>query len=207
MEQQHQVALNHELPFYRTPEEIRDAVARGELVELHGSPVYEVADFVNLPYLHPAARHFVVRTAAQYQDACGEPLVVTSAVRATTQQPPNAHELSVHPAGIAVDLRISQEPACREWLESKMLMLEEEGVINGIRERRPPHYHVAVFPAQYMAYVGERTAEDAEIVPVAEEEAAARRSLGWVVVLGIGILLLLALLRFASPRTPHAPAP
>jgi hypothetical protein len=205
MQQQHQVALDHDLAFFHTVEEIRHAVARGELVEMHGSEVYEVADFVDLPYLHPAARLFVTRTAAMYHEECGHPLVVTSGVRATTRQPRNSHPLSVHPTGIAVDLRVSPEPQCREWLEGKMLALEEEGVINGIREFRPPHYHVAVFPAQYMAYVGEALAAEAGIIDPVEEEAAARSLLVWLVFVGVAALILFGsglLLR----RQPGAPA-
>jgi hypothetical protein len=205
MQQQHQVALMHELPFYRTEEEILEAIARGELVEMHGSAVYEVANFVDLPYLHPAARLFVTRTAAQYHEACGRPLVVTSGVRATTQQPRNAHSLSVHPTGIAVDLRVHPEEECQQWLESKMLALEEEGVINGIREFRPPHYHVAVFPAQYMAYVGEALAAEAGILEP-EEAAPARTLLSWLVFLGATVLVLLALAMLVRQRRRQTPA-
>jgi hypothetical protein len=206
MQQQHQVALDHGLPFYQTVQEIREAVTRGELVEMHGSEVYEVAGFVDLPYLHPAARLFVTRTAAQYYEACGQPLVLTSGVRATGRQPPNAHALSVHPTGIAVDLRVSQEPACREWLETKMMALEEEGVINGIREFRPPHYHVAVFPAQYMAYVAEQLIEEGGTAEplVAQEEA--RTLLSWLLYVVIAALLFLAAAQWARRRNRQLPA-
>jgi hypothetical protein len=190
MEQQHRVAVEHDLTFFRTVEEIRAAVSRGDLVEMPGSEFYTVADFVDLPYLHPAARLFVTRTAAMYHEACGEQLVVTSGVRATTRQPPNAHALSVHPTGIAVDLRVSQQAACREWLEAKMLRLEDAGVVNGIREFRPPHYHIAVFPSQYMAYVGEQLARDADFTGVEEPAAAGRGPL--LVLLLLGALALLA---------------
>jgi hypothetical protein len=207
MQQQHQVAVGHGLTFYQTVQEIRDAVDGGELVEMHGSSVYEVAGFVDLPYLHPAARLFVTRTAAQYYEECGQPLVVTSGVRAAGRQPPNAHALSVHPAGIAVDLRVSPVEECRAWLESKMLALEEEGVINGIREFRPPHYHVAVFPAQYMTYVGERLAAEASFAPGAPEaEEVGRRLLGWLTFVVIAALLLLAAGVAARRFGPRAPA-
>lgn len=42
---------------------------------------------------------------------------------------------------------------CRNWLESTLLYLEEAGVLEATRERRPPHFHVAVFPDQYGGYV------------------------------------------------------
>lgn len=184
MVQQHNVALEHGLSFYQTEEEIRNAAAEGELVQLPGDENYEVADFVDLPYVHPAARTFVERTAALYREACGEQLVVTSGVRAIANQPPNAHALSVHPAGMAVDLRVSPVEECRQWLENKLLALEQQGVLNGIREFRPPHYHVAIFPEPYIAYVeAQRAAEAAETEPAAPEETAESRLWGLLAVL------------------------
>jgi hypothetical protein len=153
MVQQNRVAQDHGLDFYRSSADIREAVARGDLVELTGNEDYAVADFVRHPFLQPEAKLFVERLAAQYRKACGQKLVVTSAVRPSNGQPSNAHQLSVHPAGMAVDLRVSDRASCRSWLESTLLGLERRGVLNGIREFHPPHYHVAVFPRQYMAYV------------------------------------------------------
>jgi hypothetical protein len=160
MEQQNMVARQHELAFYRTGEEIGAAVERGDLVPLRGNDDYDVADFVRYPYAHPAAVLFVERLSAQYREECGQKLVVTSAVRPTSGQPRNAHELSVHPAGMALDLRVSDRAACRSWLEGALMNLERRGVINGIREYNPPHYHVAVYPEQYAAYAAERMASE-----------------------------------------------
>jgi hypothetical protein len=175
MVEQNRVAKNHGLTFFRTAEQIRTAVARGDLVELPGNENYQVADFVRYPYAQPEVRLFIERLSAQYREACGQQLVVTSAVRPSSGQPRNAHELSVHPAGMAVDLRVSDRAACRSWLESALLGLERRGVLNGIREFNPPHYHVAVFPQQYMAYVEERLEVEAEgAVEVAAAEAAER---------------------------------
>ncbi|HYW06042.1 MAG TPA: hypothetical protein VE913_03745, partial [Longimicrobium sp.] len=67
--------------------------------------------------------------------------------------PGNAHTLSVHPAGMAVDFRVSRNAECRTWLEGTLLGLERAGVLDVTRERMPPHYHVAVFPDAYSAYV------------------------------------------------------
>jgi nucleoid-associated protein YgaU len=61
---------------------------------------------------------------------------------------------------MAVDIRRSSNRYCREWLEDLLLYLEGQGVIEAVRERRPPHYHVAVFPKKYEAYV-ESLPEDA----------------------------------------------
>ncbi|CAN5720385.1 hypothetical protein BH23GEM9_BH23GEM9_12540 [soil metagenome] len=173
MELQNRVAKDHGLSFHRTPAGIRAGVAAGELVELPGNADYAVADFVSYPYLQPAAKLFVERLSAEYRAACDQKLVVTSAVRPSNGQPRNAHALSVHPAGMAVDLRVSDRAACREWLEDALLEMETRGVLNGIREQRPPHYHVAIFPEQYLAYAAERQAEqDAVAVAVAKHEEA-----------------------------------
>jgi hypothetical protein len=172
MVEQNRVAKDHGLSFYRTPDEIRQGVARGELTELSGNADYEVADFVRFAYLQPAVHLFVERLAAQYREACGQKLVVTSAVRPSNGQPVNSHRLSVHPAGMAVDLRVSDRAACRDWLENALLNLERRGVLNGIREFHPPHYHVAVYPEQYLAYAEQRIAAEAE---AREAELAAQR--------------------------------
>lgn len=181
MVQQNTVAKEHGLTFYRTAADIRGAVAAGDLVELTGNENYEVASFVRHPYLQPEGKLFIERIAAQYRETCGQKLVVTSAVRPTTGQPSNSHRLSVHPAGMAIDLRVSDRASCRDWLETALLNLERQGVLNGIREFNPPHYHVAVFPAPYMAYVEERLAietaqkeeEEAHAVAAAEVELPA----------------------------------
>jgi hypothetical protein len=96
---------------------------------------------------------FIERLGRQYFDAHGTPLVVTSLTRPAENQPRNAHQLSVHPAGMAVDFRVPQDARARAWLESALLQLENRGILDVTRERYPPHYHVAVFPAAYRAYV------------------------------------------------------
>jgi hypothetical protein len=173
MKQQNLVAKQHELAFYRTSADIHAAVARGELVELTGNEDYAVADFVRHPFVHDAVRVFVERLSAQYRAACGQQLVVTSAVRPSNGQPSNAHALSVHPAGMAVDLRVSDRAECRAWLEDALLTMERAGVLNGIREHHPPHYHVAVFPEPYLVYAAEQMAAEPPPVAAAPEPAVA----------------------------------
>jgi hypothetical protein len=171
MVEQNQVARTHELAFYRTTEDIHAAVDRGELVPLDGNENYDVADFVRHPFAHPAARLFVERVSAQYREACGQKLVVTSAVRPSNGQPRNAHQLSVHPAGMAVDLRVSDRAECRAWLEDTLMAMERNGLLNGIREHHPPHYHVAIYPEPYMAYAAEQMKNEPAPAPVVEEAA------------------------------------
>jgi hypothetical protein len=212
MAQQHRVAVEHGLTFFRTEAQIHEAVARGELMELPGGADYAVADFVDLPYLHPAGKLFVERTAALYREACGEPLVVTSGVRAIEDQPWNAHDLSVHPAGMAVDVRVSAEQSCRAWLEEKLQTLEALRVLNGIREFRPPHYHVAVFPEPYTAYAAANPIAAAAPLPPppAAEPPPEERSPSRVLpVLLAGLALAIGLmvwqLRRKRLRTPGEP--
>jgi hypothetical protein len=171
MREQNQVAREHGLAFYRTPTQIRQAVERGDLVPLEGNEDYAVADFVRFPYAHPAARLFVERLSAQYREACGQQLVVTSATRPSSGQPRNAHQLSVHPAGMAIDLRVSDRASCRNFLETSLMNMERQGLLNGIRERHPPHYHVAIYPEAYLAYAEARMAEEAALA--AEQSAGA----------------------------------
>jgi LysM repeat protein len=54
---------------------------------------------------------------------------------------------------MAIDLRYSRRASCRRWLENVLVTLEGAGVLEATRERFPTHYHVAVFPRQYTAYV------------------------------------------------------
>ena len=54
---------------------------------------------------------------------------------------------------MAVDLRYSPDRHCRSWLEGVLLNLEGAHILEATRERYPPHYHVAVFPERYAAYV------------------------------------------------------
>jgi LysM repeat protein len=68
---------------------------------------------------------------------------------------------------MALDLR-RPSGRCRSWLEATLLLLESEAVLEATSERRPPHYHVAVFPEQYEAYVkqlSERVASGPLLAP------------------------------------------
>lgn len=160
MKRQHAVALHHGLVFHETPEHIEEQVERGGLVPVEGNERYRVHAARN-PYALPAVRKFVERLSARYHAATGEQLVVTSLTRAASHQPSNAHPLSVHPAGMAVDLRVPKNRESREWLERTLLSLEKEGVLDVTREYSPPHYHVAVFPRAYLEYVAPMEAAEA----------------------------------------------
>ena len=146
------VAKRSEFKFLRTTAEVREWVRLERLVTLRTTADYVVND-VSFPYARPAVKLFLDRLAAQYRAATGERLVITSLTRPLNHQPENASALSVHPAGMAVDLRIPSSVRNRRWLERTLLSLEDRAVLDVTRERRPPHYHIAVFPAQYERYL------------------------------------------------------
>jgi hypothetical protein len=137
-------ATTHGLAFYRTPRDIEKAVADGKLVLLDGDAAYELTRSVGFSYATREAKQFVVSFAPQYLAACGAPLIVTSAARPTNRQPRNSNPYSVHPTGIAVDLRRPPAGPCQTWLRKALAELEEQGYIEATEERRPVHLHVAV---------------------------------------------------------------
>ena len=147
-------AANHDFTFLQTGAHVHRFVDAGHLVRLRSSRDFVLHD-VSFPYGRPEVKLFVQRLGAQHRRACGEELVVTSLTRPLSEQPRNASILSVHPTGMAVDFRTSLNSVCRYWLESTLLYLEAAGVLEATRERRPSHYHVAVFPELYAAYVSE----------------------------------------------------
>jgi hypothetical protein len=154
-------ARAHDYTYLRDDRHVRYFVDRGWLVHLPGNRNYRVKQGTPNQYARPEVRLFVERLSSQYRSACGEQLVVTSLVRPKTRQPRNSSPLSVHPTGMAMDLRISQRGECRRWLESALLGLEASGVLEAARERRPPHYHVVLFPHQYTTYVEARNGRGA----------------------------------------------
>ncbi|HVR11814.1 MAG TPA: DUF5715 family protein [Thermoanaerobaculia bacterium] len=144
---QNLVAQQHDYSYLRTTQEVMQAVESGSLVPVRGNQDFELAGSeVSFPYARPEVKTFLEQLGQAYRASCGEPLVVTSLVRPISRQPWNASPISVHPTGMAVDLRRSDRRGCRQWLESTLLALEGEGMVEATREHWPPHYHVAVFP-------------------------------------------------------------
>jgi hypothetical protein len=159
MERQNAVARAKAYSFLRTARQVMQFADAGRLVPVSGNSDYRV--LASWPYARPVVRDFVDVLAGQYRDACGEQLVVTSLTRPAAKQPRNASPLSVHPAGMAVDLRVSSAAGCVDWLEAELLMLEQQGLIDATREYYPPHFHVAVFPAEFRDYLATRSADSA----------------------------------------------
>ena len=142
----------HKFTHLRTANEIRRFVNLKLLVRVPGNANYIVRK-VSFPYARPEVKLFIERISRQYQNYCSEKLVITSLTRPLNRQPRNASPKSVHPTGMAVDFRISNRTPCRQWLEKTLLSLENKGVIEATKERRPRHYDIAVFPRQYSKYL------------------------------------------------------
>jgi nucleoid-associated protein YgaU len=145
-------ARNNDLTFYRTGIGVRGAAEEGDLVRMSGNDDYRLSG-VTYPYVLSSTRTFVQRLGAQYREVCGERLVITSGVRPTSFRLSNSTDRSVHPTGMAVDIRKPRGGRCLAWLRETLLYLEGQGVIEATEERRPPHFHVAVFPSPYRRYV------------------------------------------------------
>lgn len=156
LDKQNQIARQHNYSYLRNDSQVQTFVRNGYLVPIRGNDDFELVG-VSAPYARPELELFLNRLASQYRGRCGEKLVVTSLTRPKSRQPRNASPLSVHPTGMAVDLRVPRSSACRSWLEDTLLSLERSGVLDATRERRPPHYHVAIYPSQYVSYVAKLT--------------------------------------------------
>ena len=148
-------AVRGGLDFFETPSEVRRAVVRGELVPLRSNGNYTVHN-VRTPYVSPRTRSFVAALAADYRRACRTPMVVTSATRPMSRKLANGSSISVHPTGIAIDLR-RPSGRCLTWLRKTLLAAERRGEIEATEERRPPHFHVAVLPVRIQKASASRT--------------------------------------------------
>jgi LysM repeat protein len=164
---QTEMARQHDYTYLRTSDQVHEFARRGLLVRLTGSSSYRLAA-VSFPYARPEVKTFIERLGSQYRAACGERLVVTSLTRPISRQPSNASHLSVHPTGMAVDLRLSNRSSCRRWIEKTLLTLERRGVAEATRERHPPHYHVTLFPKPYMRYLAGKGVREQTVLASSE---------------------------------------
>jgi hypothetical protein len=156
VDRQNRQARQHDFTFLRGQTQLERFVDAGLLVPLESGEYYRLHD-VSFNVARPEVKLFVERLSSQYMNACGERLVVTSLTRPTSLQPANASARSVHPTGMAMDLRVPASSGCRRWLESTLLSLERRRVLDATLERAPLHFHVAVFPDEYLTYVSGTT--------------------------------------------------
>jgi hypothetical protein len=147
VEKMYSFARQHGYPFYLTPATLDDAIARGKLVPLPGDENYELARGVGFSYTTAESREFIMQFAPQYLAVCGTPLTVTSAARPMSRQPRNANPHSVHPTGIAVDIRRPYPGPCLTWVRNSLAELEARGFVEATEEHHPVHIHLAVLKA------------------------------------------------------------
>lgn len=152
VKKQYTLAQTYGFKFIQTSSEVAPTVKSGKLHRVSAGPHLELHS-VSFPYAVAETKLFLDRISQQYHAACGEKLTVTSLLRPANRQPTNSVARSVHPTGMAVDLRIPAKGKCRSWLEDTLLYLEKEQVLDVTRERFPPHYHVAVYAEPYEARV------------------------------------------------------
>jgi hypothetical protein len=214
MEDQHEIAVEADYSFLRKPSDVEHLVELGRLVDVEGNDEYSLSN-VSFPVARPEVRAFVESLAADYHDEFGFQLVVTSLTRPLSLQPPNAHELSVHPAGMAVDLRVPAAATRKAWLEARLLGLEDAGAIDVTREMHPSHYHVAVFADKYLPIAAREdsvrtarrvNAELARIAAAAARQGPAQASTGFLTpFMLLGCLVTLAMSAAVAARRRWMP--
>ena len=164
MERQHGAAESNDFPFLQTPADVEQFAQLGVLVPVQPNSELKLSK-VSFAVTRPEVRTFVRRLAHQYRGVCGQPLVVTSLTRPLDEQPENASELSVHPAGMAVDIGRVSGRKCRRWMERTLLSLQDQGVLDATKERHPAHYHVAVYLDRYAAYIAQLGDDQPDVAP------------------------------------------
>ena len=174
VERMYQQALHHELHFYETSAGVRRAARDGVFVRLSSSHDLRLRG-VSHPYVLPGTATFVQRLAGQYHAACGEPLVVTSGVRPRSLRLANSVDRSVHPTGMAVDLRAPTRRPCLAWLRATLSELDGRGVLEATEEHHPAHFHVAVYPDPYRRYIGGAPVARVASAPSARADAESPR--------------------------------
>lgn len=177
MLEQYRKAQQLDLDRMKNPSMIRRYVAEGYLVRITTTSNYIVDRQVSFPYARPSVKLFLDRFGSQHKAACGERPTVVSLTRPLNKQPRNASKLSVHPAGMSVDFRMPKSSKCRAWMEKTFNHLEN-GVrpraIQVTRERRPPHFHVAVYPDNYRRYIASLNAPKKPVVKASNKKPSAK---------------------------------
>lgn len=144
---QYDWATEQGLRFVRTSAMYNEAVQTGYFVRLSHPRLRVLA---RRPHVLTSTARFVYTTADAYHAAgCGR-LTVTGAGRLTSERPRNGSVHSVHPAGMAVDLRVNGiGERCEAWLTTYLTEKEAAGEIDATREYKPPHFHVVVPEVEY----------------------------------------------------------
>ncbi len=150
---QYEYAQRMSIPVITTSD--RDAhIASGYLVRLEGQNISLKSGDV-VPFVLPETRDFILHLAQDYGQAGCSALIITSALRVVDgDMPSNASSFSVHPRGMAADVRVTGiSEYCETWLNDYLLTKESQMVVDATREhwrmvrgrRVPnPHFHIVV---------------------------------------------------------------
>jgi hypothetical protein len=138
------LAVAGDFTFVKTTKGLNAEVRDGGFVKIASNRFVDL-DGVTYPYALPKTRDVVYAMAAKYYAGCGERMVVTSAARPENKQPANASRWSVHPTGMAVDLR-RPTGKCLTFMRRELLDLQSQGVIEATEEQHPAHFHIGVIP-------------------------------------------------------------
>lgn len=136
--------------------EMRELVQNGELTPIQSGSALRVNVPSNRAYLRPWANAALIDLSQDFYGTFGAPLTVDSAVRTVQFQrrlrrwnrnaaPDRGPRASVHPAGIAFDLkRRGLSRAQVQWLEWRLFVLRTRGLVIIEEENRHPCLHVVV---------------------------------------------------------------
>lgn len=169
IDKQYRAAVSYGFSFVNTASALRSNMSTNRLIKVTPDRYLDLHD-VSYPYAVPGTRLFLTRLSQQYYTTCGEKLTVTSLLRPRDRQPANSVAHSVHPTGMAVDLRIPASGQCRAWLEKTLLTMERNNAVDVTREHYPPHYHVAVFTRATPTQMASLTGTDSDTVAAADAE-------------------------------------
>jgi hypothetical protein len=147
-----------DLPRIKNDAELRELVARDELVSIEPSPALRIAPSLdpNRRYCRPWTRDFLQDLSEAYYKEFHSQMQVNSAVRTVQVQkklrrhnrnaaPEKGETASSHLAGITVD--IQRRGMTREqvaWVEQYMMPLKTLGLVEPEEERHQWVFHVAV---------------------------------------------------------------
>jgi len=156
--QQYDFAKGQGREFFNS-ETYQQKIASGELVKLEGPNIRIVVKHKNptIPYVLVGTRDFIVSLSNDRALAGCGPTIVTDALRLLDRAvPSNASMFSLHYAGMAVDLRVTDlSPECESWMNTYLLDKEAKMVVDATREhwkmvdgiKVPNHHFHLVVPS------------------------------------------------------------
>ncbi len=154
--QQRYSALLWQLPMTVTSADYAALVKNGTFVCLEDGPYLEV--IAEWKCVRPETAQFVQTMARDYTAAACGRLVVTEAGRLTKVKRRGSSPDTVHPFGMAVDIRLVRiEPRCADWIRTYVLEKEALKLIDGTEHFGTQlHMHLVVPkapPAMQLAHV------------------------------------------------------